>query len=57
MSSLPWPCLMLVTEPSPRLPEIVSAAIHGGVNMVQWREKRTVGAGYFHAYAQLAALT
>jgi thiamine-phosphate pyrophosphorylase len=56
VSSLPWPCLMLVTEPSPRLPEIVTQALAGGVNMVQWREKRSAGAGYFHAYAQLTAI-
>lgn len=33
------PCLMLVTEPSPRLPQIVSEAVAGGVDIVQWRDK------------------
>lgn len=35
------PCLMLVTEPSPRLPQIVSEAVAGGVDIVQWRDKTT----------------
>ncbi len=43
---LPLPCLMLVTEPSPRLPEIIAAAVAGGVNTVQWREKVRNGAHY-----------
>jgi len=30
---------MLVTEPSPRLPQIVSEAVAGGVDIVQWRDK------------------
>jgi thiamine monophosphate synthase len=30
---------MLVTEPSPRLPQIVAAAVAGGVDVVQWRDK------------------
>ena len=30
---------MLVTEPHPRLPEIVAAAVAGGVNVVQMRDK------------------
>ena len=30
---------MLVTEPSPRLTEIIAAAVAGGVDVVQWREK------------------
>ncbi len=29
---------MLVTEPSPRLPQIVAQAVAGGVNIVQWRD-------------------
>jgi len=41
VTSLPRPCLMLVTEPSPRLPEIVTEAVAGGVNVVQWRDKVT----------------
>jgi len=43
---LPLPCLMLVTEPSPRLAEIVAEAVAGGVNAVQWREKVRNGAHY-----------
>lgn len=39
MTSLPRPCLMLVTEPSPRLPEIVAEAVAGGVDIVQLRDK------------------
>ncbi len=39
MRPFPRPCLMLVTEPSPRLPQIVSEAIAGGVDIVQWRDK------------------
>lgn len=37
---LPYPCLMLVTEPCENLGTIVSQAIAGGVNVVQWRDKR-----------------
>ena len=41
--SEPWPgcpgVLLLVTEPSPRLPEIVRAAIAGGVDVVYYRDK------------------
>ncbi|MGO8672034.1 MAG: thiamine phosphate synthase [Capsulimonadaceae bacterium] len=33
------PRLMLVTEPGPRLVEIVHAAVDGGVDIVQWRDK------------------
>ena len=39
VTRLPLPCLMLVTEPSPRLPEIIAEAVAGGVNVVQWRDK------------------
>lgn len=39
MTQLPQPCLMLVTEPSPRLPQIVAQAVAGGVSIVQWRDK------------------
>ncbi len=42
MTRLPRPCLMLVTEPSPRLAEIVAGAVAGGVDVVQWRDKRSV---------------
>lgn len=38
MKTLPNPILMLVTEPSPGLPETVRAAVRGGVNMVQLRD-------------------
>lgn len=40
MTNLPRPCLMLVTEPSPRLLEIIREAVAGGVDVVQWREKK-----------------
>ncbi len=53
MSPFPQPCLMLVTEPSPRLPQIVGEAVDGGVDVVQWREKRGKGMGYKRAYADL----
>ena len=43
---LPLPCLMLVTEPSPRLAQIVAESVAGGVNAVQWREKVRNGAQY-----------
>ena len=43
---LPLPCLMLVTEPSSRLAQIVAEAVAGGVNAVQWREKVRNGAQY-----------
>ncbi len=46
MTRLPLPCLMLVTEPSPRLPEIIAEAVAGSVNAVQWREKVRNGAQY-----------
>ncbi len=36
---LPRPVLMLVTEPSARLGEIVTDAVAGGVNVVQLRDK------------------
>ncbi len=39
MTALPLPCLMLVTEPSRHLPEIVAAAVASGVDIVQWRDK------------------
>jgi len=34
---------MLVTEPNPRLTDIVKAAVDGGVDIVHWRDKSTVG--------------
>ncbi len=43
MTLLPLPCLMLVTEPSPYLPQIVAEAVAGGVNIVQWRDRRADG--------------
>lgn len=39
--SLYCPCFMLVTEPHADLPQIVAAAVSGGVNAVQWRDKAT----------------
>jgi thiamine-phosphate diphosphorylase len=43
LTALPLPCLMLVTEPSPHLPQIVAEAVVGGVNIVQWRDRRPDG--------------
>lgn len=43
LTALPLPCLMLVTEPSLHLPQIVAHAVAGGVNVVQWRERRADG--------------
>ena len=57
MNFLPMPCLMLVTEPSPCLPEIVAEAVAGGVNAVQWREKGPAIADFQETYARLAAVT
>ena len=37
---LPLPCLMLVTEPGDGLFTTVVRAVDGGVNVVQWRDKR-----------------
>lgn len=45
MTNLPRPCLMLVTEPSPRLPQIAGEAVGGGVNVVQLRDKRIAAHG------------
>ena len=45
MTNLPQPCLMLVTEPSPRLPQIAGEAVGGGVNVVQLRDKRPAAHG------------
>ncbi len=42
---LPQPCLMLVTEPSPRLPQIAGEAVGGGVNVVHLRDKRAAAHG------------
>lgn len=39
---LPHPVLMLVTEPGPRLAEIVTEAVKGGVNVVQFRNRSQV---------------
>jgi len=48
---------MLITEPSPRLPQIVGDVIENGVNVVQWKETRGVGMGFNRAYADLSAVT
>lgn len=45
MTNLPTPCLMLVTEPSPRLPQIAGEAVGGGVNVVHLRDKRAAAHG------------
>jgi thiamine-phosphate pyrophosphorylase len=37
VKGLPWPVLMFVTAPHPRLTEIVAAGVAGGVNVVQAR--------------------
>jgi thiamine-phosphate diphosphorylase len=44
-NNLPFnhPLLMLVTEPHPHLIDIVKAAVDGGVDIVLWRDKTTVG--------------
>lgn len=39
------PILMLVTEPGPNLVEIVRAAVAGGVDIVQWRDKTMTNLG------------
>jgi len=39
MITLSRPILMLVTEASPRLEEIVAEAMAGGVDLVQWRDR------------------
>jgi thiamine-phosphate pyrophosphorylase len=42
VSNARWPerpILMLVTEPGPMLVDIVRAAVDGGVDIVQWRDK------------------
>lgn len=57
LPNLPKPCLMLVTEPSARLTEVVSEAVAGGVNAVQWREKRGIGMGFNRVYSDLCAIT
>ena len=46
MTNLPRPCLMLITSPSPHLLEIIRAAVAGGVDVVQWREKSPDRAKY-----------
>jgi thiamine-phosphate diphosphorylase len=48
---------MLITQPSPRLPQIVADTIENGVNAVQWKETRGVGMGFNRAYADLTAVT
>ena len=53
MKALPDPCLMLVTEPMPGLPEIVREAVRGGVNVVQYRDKRCPAEAYDTPYARL----
>ena len=45
MTNLPRPCLMLVTEPSPCLPQIAGEAVGGGVNVVHLRDKRAAAHG------------
>lgn len=39
LADISRPILMLVTEPGPRLVDIVVAAVDGGVDVVQWRDK------------------
>lgn len=57
LTNLPKPCLMLITQPSPRLPQIVADTLENGVNAVQWKETRGVGMGFNRAYADLTAVT
>jgi len=45
VTNLPRPCLMLVTEPSPRLPQIAGEAVGGGVNVVHLRDERAAAHG------------
>jgi thiamine-phosphate pyrophosphorylase len=47
---------MMVTQPSNNLPWIVSEALSGGVNMVQWRQKSGLGSGFNRAYAGVCAV-
>jgi thiamine-phosphate pyrophosphorylase len=57
MKGLPERCLMLVTEPGERLIEIVGQAVDGGVDIVQWRDKR-VSIGKRNKYlGSLSAVT
>lgn len=55
MTTLPLPCLMLVTEPSLRLPQIVAQAVSGGVDIVQWRDRSSPPLGRAEKLAMLAA--
>jgi len=51
------PALMLVTEPSHRLEEIVDAAVSGGVNIVQLRDKSAAPGDLSNMAKRLAQIT
>lgn len=46
---------MLVTEPSPRLTEVIAAAVAGGADIVQWREKVANRAKYRQRFRAIHA--
>ncbi len=54
---LPLPCLMLVTEPVDDLALRVAQAVDGGVDAVQWRDKRKSVAKRGKVIAALASVT
>ena len=58
-ANLPWPCLMLVTEPMERsiLVGIVREAVAGGVNVVQLRDKTASGQELLDTALELRACT
>lgn len=55
--TLPRPVLMLVTEPHPDLVDIVAAAVRGGVNVLQWRDKISSTSDAFDAVWDIGAIT
>lgn len=54
---LPLPCLMLVTEPVDDLALRVAQAVDGGVDVVQWRDKRKSVGKRGKVIAALASVT
>lgn len=54
---LPLPCLMLVTEPVDDLTLRVAQALDGGVDVVQWRDKRKSVGKRAKVIAALASVT
>ncbi len=59
--TLPHPCLCLVTDPAvcppAELPDRVAAAVAGGVDMVQLRDKERSGGSLFQQAAELRDIT